>query len=65
MKNFLSLFLVLVVFTANASEDTNVTTTKTEVFTKYGNKRAKRRAQRRYGIYHSKCMRTKRIRVRN
>ena len=38
----------------------------TEVFKSRGRyKRAKKRSQKRHGIYHSKCMRTKRIRVRN
>lgn len=65
MKRFLSLFLVLIVLSANAAEGTNDVNVKTEVFSKNKYKRAKRRLERRHGLYRSKCMRTKTIRVRN
>jgi hypothetical protein len=66
MKNLIILFsIVLFSIPTFASDDIN-TQTSIELSTKKRNrmKRAKKRSQRKHGIYHSKCMRTKRIRVK-
>jgi hypothetical protein len=66
MKSLLS-FALIFVFSLSAYSFDNIseseTTTTTCLKGKY--KRAKKRANKRHGVYHSKCMRTKRIRVRN
>lgn len=67
MKAVVSMVLVFsFTLTASAFDETVSTNTTTEMCKLKGkHKRAKRRSQRRHGIYHSSCMRTKTIRVRN
>jgi hypothetical protein len=67
MKVLVSMVLVFsFTLTASAFDETVSTETTTEMCKLKGkHKRAKRRSQRRHGIHHSSCMKTKTIRVRN
>ena len=66
MKVLVSMVLIFsFTLTASAFDETVSTETTTEMCKLKGkHKRAKHRSQRRHGIYHSACMKTKRIRVR-
>ena len=66
MKVLVSIVLIFsFTLTASAFDETVSTETTTEMCKLKGkHKRAKHRSQRRHGIYHSACMKTKRIRVR-
>jgi hypothetical protein len=66
MKVLVSIVLIFsFTLTASAFDETVSTETTTEMCKLKGkHKRAKHRSQRRHGIYHSSCMKTKRIRVR-
>jgi hypothetical protein len=66
MKVLVSMVLIFsFTLTASAFDETTSVETTTEMCKLKGkHKRAKHRSQRRHGIYHSSCMKTKRIRVR-
>jgi hypothetical protein len=65
MKTILIILIASMSFTSNAFDEVVSTDNTTEICkTKAKYKRAKRRSQRRHGIYHSACMKTKRIRVK-
>ena len=66
MKVLVSMVLIFsFTLTASAFDETVSTETTTEMCKLKGkHKRAKHRSQHRHGIYHSACMKTKRIRVR-
>lgn len=66
MKNLIILFsIVLFSIPTFANDDINTQTSIELSSTKRNRmKRVKKRSQRKHGIYHSKCMRTKRIKVR-